>query len=156
MQDYVSQYITCTALRDKILVGYTGKAYGYMMGEPIEYRAQGATSSIDMEFVELCKALDPALHWHLCLHAGQSAFILLHDRHLYRRPVCPQLRYVYRSPVGNCLQSTAVWLTGLDEGQHMLRVATSTEKNVASGSTEIALERVASYRGEVASLPERR
>lgn len=64
MQDYISRYITCTALRDKILGGWTGKAYGDMMGEPMEYRAQGEISFVDVEFVEPDTALDPTLHWH--------------------------------------------------------------------------------------------
>ncbi|NKB71613.1 MAG: hypothetical protein GKR89_31450 [Candidatus Latescibacteria bacterium] len=54
----------------------------------------------------------------------------------------------------NCLQSTAVWLTGLHEGQHTLKVEISANKNAASSGTEIALGRVVSYRGAVAPLPQ--
>ena len=55
----------------------------------------------------------------------------------------------------NCLQSTSVWVTGLNEGRHTLKVAISLEKNAASSGTEIALGRVVSYRGAVAPLPEK-
>ena len=54
----------------------------------------------------------------------------------------------------NCLQSTAVWITGLASCQHVLRVVISAEKNDHSTGTEIALGRVVSYRGLVAPLPE--
>ena len=33
--------ITKPDLRDKILGGWTGKSYGAMMGEPMEFHAQG-------------------------------------------------------------------------------------------------------------------
>ena len=41
-------------------------------------------------------------------------------------------------------------MTGLNEGQHTLKVAISLEKNAASSGTEIALGRVVSYRGAFA------
>tara|TARA_B100001115_G_C15751160_1_gene367337 strand:- start:205 stop:855 length:651 start_codon:yes stop_codon:yes gene_type:complete len=53
----------------------------------------------------------------------------------------------------NCLQSTAVWITGLESCQHTLKVVISEEKNGDSTGTEIALGRVVSYRGSVAPLP---
>ena len=41
MDGIISHQTTRAALKDKILSGWTGKAYGCMMGEPVEYRAQG-------------------------------------------------------------------------------------------------------------------
>ena len=54
----------------------------------------------------------------------------------------------------NCLQSTAVWVTGLAPCQHTLKVVISEKKNGHSTGNEIALGRVVSYRGSVAPLPE--
>jgi len=53
----------------------------------------------------------------------------------------------------NCIQSTAVWVTGLEDAQHTLRVVVSGRKNEKSNGIEIALGRLVSYRGRVAALP---
>ena len=53
----------------------------------------------------------------------------------------------------NCLQSTAVWITGLESFQHTLKVVISEEKNGYSTGTDIDLGRVVYYRGSVAPLP---
>ena len=53
----------------------------------------------------------------------------------------------------NCVQSTAVWVTGLEDKQHTLKAVVSGRKNEKSSGVEIALGRVTSYRGEVAALP---
>lgn len=49
-------------------------------------------------------------------------------------------------------QSTAVWITGLEDGQHQLRVKVSGKRRPDSDGIEIALGRVVSYRGAVAAL----
>lgn len=53
----------------------------------------------------------------------------------------------------NCVQSTAVWVTGMEDAQHILKAVVSGRKNEASSGIGIALGRVVSYRGEVAALP---
>jgi hypothetical protein len=49
-------------------------------------------------------------------------------------------------------QSTAVWVTGLGDGKHTLRVVNTGEKNEDSEGTMISLGKVISYTGEVAAL----
>ena len=49
-------------------------------------------------------------------------------------------------------QSTAVWLTGLADGEHTLRVVVTGKKNEASEGIMISLGAVVSYSGEVALL----
>ena len=46
-------------------------------------------------------------------------------------------------------QATAVWITGLTDEQHLLRVVVTGSKNPAATGTEIQLGRVISYRGEI-------
>jgi hypothetical protein len=46
-------------------------------------------------------------------------------------------------------QVSAVWLTGLPDGEHTLRVTVTGEKNPDSEGTEIGLGRIASYRGRI-------
>jgi len=46
-------------------------------------------------------------------------------------------------------QVSAVWLTGLADGEHTLRVTVTGEKNPDSEGTEIGLGRIASYRGRI-------
>jgi hypothetical protein len=50
-------------------------------------------------------------------------------------------------------QSSAVWITGLPDGIHTLRIEVSGEKNPESEGTTIGLGRIACYRGEIAALP---
>jgi hypothetical protein len=50
-------------------------------------------------------------------------------------------------------QSSAVWITGLPDGTHTLRLEVSEEKNPESEGTLIGLGRIACYRGEIAALP---
>jgi len=50
-------------------------------------------------------------------------------------------------------QSTAVWVTGLEDGKHTLRVVNTGKKNEASEGTMISLGKVISYKGQVAELP---
>jgi hypothetical protein len=54
----------------------------------------------------------------------------------------------------NQMQSTAVWLTGLADDAHTLKVVISEEKNPRSSGTSAGLGRVVSYRGKVAALPD--
>ena len=54
----------------------------------------------------------------------------------------------------NCAQSTAVWVTGMEDTRHTLKAVVSGRKNDASGGIGIALGRMVSYRGEVAALPD--
>jgi hypothetical protein len=49
-------------------------------------------------------------------------------------------------------QSTAVWLTGLEDGKHTLRVQVSGNKNDESEGIMVSLGKVVSYKGQVASL----
>ncbi|HZY67951.1 MAG TPA: ADP-ribosylglycohydrolase family protein, partial [Devosia sp.] len=53
----------------------------------------------------------------------------------------------------NSSQMTAVWITGLPDGPHTLRVAVTGEKRAESKGAFIWLGRVAAYRGQVAPLP---
>jgi hypothetical protein len=46
-------------------------------------------------------------------------------------------------------QVSAVWLTGLPDGEHTLRVTVTGEKNPESEGTEIGLGRIACYRGRI-------
>jgi hypothetical protein len=46
-------------------------------------------------------------------------------------------------------QVSAVWLTGLPDGEHTLRVTVTGEKHPDSEGTEIGLGRIASYRGRI-------
>ena len=50
------------------------------------------------------------------------------------------------------MQSTAVWLTGLADETHTLKVVISDKKNPKSSGTAAGLGRVVSYKGEVAPL----
>jgi hypothetical protein len=50
-------------------------------------------------------------------------------------------------------QSSAVWITGLPDGTHTLRIEVSGEKNEESEGTRVGLGRIACYRGEIAPLP---
>jgi hypothetical protein len=52
------------------------------------------------------------------------------------------------------VQATAVWITGLEDTSHILRVVVSGRKNPSATGTEIQLGRVVSYRGEIPPLPE--
>jgi hypothetical protein len=54
----------------------------------------------------------------------------------------------------NAMQSTAVWLHGLEDKEHTLKVVVSGRKNENATGVEIAVGRVVSYRGEVPPLPE--
>jgi len=47
---------------------------------------------------------------------------------------------------------TAVWITGLPDGKHTLRVVNTGKKNDESEGTKITLGKVATYSGEVAGL----
>jgi len=49
-------------------------------------------------------------------------------------------------------QSTAVWVTGLEDGKHILRVVATGKKNKASEGTMISLGSIVSYKGQVAVL----
>jgi hypothetical protein len=49
-------------------------------------------------------------------------------------------------------QSTAVWVTGLEDGKHTLRVVNTGKKNETSEGTMISLGKVISYKGQVAAL----
>ena len=49
-------------------------------------------------------------------------------------------------------QCTAVWVTGLKDGKHTLRVETTGKKNEASEGTMISLGSIVSYKGQVATL----
>lgn len=53
----------------------------------------------------------------------------------------------------NCIQSTAVWVTGLEDTQHTLKVVVSGRKNEKSTGIEVAVGRVVSYTGEIPALP---
>ena len=55
----------------------------------------------------------------------------------------------------NSMQSTAVWLTGLADETHTLKVVISDKKNPKSSGTAAGLGRVVSYKGEVAPLPDK-
>lgn len=65
-----------------------------------------------------------------------------------------QSRDLYIDPQwDNCAQSTAVWVTGMEDTWHTLKAVVSGRKNDASGGVGLALGRVVSYRGKVAALP---
>jgi hypothetical protein len=65
-----------------------------------------------------------------------------------------QSRDLYIEPKwDNHMQSTAVWLTGLANEKHVLKVQISAQKNPASDGHLVGLGRAVSYRGEVAPLP---
>lgn len=55
----------------------------------------------------------------------------------------------------NSAQMTAVWITGLPDGPHTLRVVVTGERRPDSKGTAIWLGRVAAYHGQVAQLPGR-
>ena len=55
----------------------------------------------------------------------------------------------------NACQCTAVWVTGLADGEHELEIRVTGRKNPASEGISIALGRIVSYSGRVAELPER-
>jgi hypothetical protein len=50
-------------------------------------------------------------------------------------------------------QSSAVWITGLEDGTHTLRIEVTGKKNEESEGTTIGLGRIACYRGDIAPLP---
>ena len=50
---------------------------------------------------------------------------------------------------GSTPQVSAVWLTGLSDGEHTLRVTVSGEKNPESEGTLVRLGRIACYRGHI-------
>jgi hypothetical protein len=49
-------------------------------------------------------------------------------------------------------QCTAVWVTGLEDGKHILRVEVTGQKNDESEGSMISLGKVVSYKGQVAAL----
>jgi hypothetical protein len=49
-------------------------------------------------------------------------------------------------------QSTAVWITGLPDGDHTLRVIVTGNKNAESEGIMISLGKAVTYRGEIAKL----
>jgi hypothetical protein len=49
-------------------------------------------------------------------------------------------------------QSTAVWLTGLSDGEHTVQVVVTGQKNKESEGVMISLGKVVTYRGQVASM----
>jgi hypothetical protein len=53
----------------------------------------------------------------------------------------------------NSAQMTAVWITGLADGAHTLRVTVTGERRAESQGAAIWLGRVAAYKGQVAPLP---
>ena len=53
----------------------------------------------------------------------------------------------------NACQSTAVWITGLADGEHRLQVRVTGRSNPAAEGVGITLGRVVSYTGQVAELP---
>jgi hypothetical protein len=52
-------------------------------------------------------------------------------------------------------QATAVWITGLSDESHILRVVVTGRKNPLATGTEIQLGRVVSYRGEIPVPPKK-
>jgi hypothetical protein len=46
--------------------------------------------------------------------------------------------------------TTAVWITGLDDGKHTMRVIVTGRKNNYAADCKIRLGKVVSYRGEIA------
>jgi hypothetical protein len=54
----------------------------------------------------------------------------------------------------NACQCTAVWVTGLADGEHRLEVRVTGRKNPAAEGVGITLGRVVSYAGRVAELPQ--
>ena len=211
---------------DKIRGGWTGKSYGCMMGEPMEFAAQGEiyegslaiqpeaptrksggrvedgastittqpygfdgereVSFADFRFSDVFKVGDPALKRHgewrhdpawMKKHelifsstpgdsietsfAGSCVYMQanLHSDcgivDVYIDGELVQSRDLYIDPQwNNCIQSTAVWVTGMEDTRHTLKAVVSGRKNDASGGIGIALGRVVSYRGEVAALPD--
>ena len=55
----------------------------------------------------------------------------------------------------NACQCTAVWVTGLADGEHRLEVRVTGRRNPASEGVGVTLGRVVSYTGRVAELPVR-
>ena len=49
-------------------------------------------------------------------------------------------------------QSTAVWLTGLPDGNHTLKVLVTGKKNEESEGIMVSLGKVVTYSGEIAKL----
>ena len=47
------------------------------------------------------------------------------------------------------VQATAVWITGLSDERHLLRVVVTGRHNPAATGSEIQLGRVVSYHGEI-------
>jgi len=53
----------------------------------------------------------------------------------------------------NCSQSTAAWVTGLDDGEHVMRIVVTGRKHADSMGCAVSVGRAVSYRGTVAPLP---
>ena len=49
-------------------------------------------------------------------------------------------------------QSTAVWLTGLPDGNHTLKILVTGKKNEESEGIMVSLGKVVTYSGEIAKL----
>jgi len=49
-------------------------------------------------------------------------------------------------------QSTAVWLTDLEDGKHILKVQVTGRKNDESEGIMVSLGKVVTYNGQVAAL----
>ena len=61
-----------------------------------------------------------------------------------------QTRDMYIPPYWNGhRQATAVWITGLTDGQHVLRIVVTGLKNAAAAGTEVHIGRVVAYRGDI-------
>ena len=49
-------------------------------------------------------------------------------------------------------QSTAVWVTGLPDGNHKIQIHVTGKKNAESEGIMVSLGKVVTYRGEVAKM----
>lgn len=117
-------------------------ARGYHAGAEELVSSSSAGDYIEADFNGTC------VYMQGNLHSGYGIVDVYIDGEL------AQSHDLYIDPQwDNCIQSTAVWVTGLEDSRHTLRVVVSGRKNAKSKGIEVALGRLVSYRGRIAPLP---
>lgn len=105
--------------------------------------SEHAGDYLEVPFTGTCVYVQGNLHENFGILEAYVNGELMQTRDMYIRPTWNGHR-----------QATAVWITGLSDAQHTLRVVVTGRKNPAATGAEIQLGRVVSYRGEIPLPPQ--
>lgn len=152
-------------------------------GQPFRFDGPTEVSFIGVEPVDVFQTMDQRLSWHgewtaidrnetlMCSESpGDSMTLTFTGNMIYVQGDLHCTRGVAEAWIDgalvqerdlyhpkrweNACQGTAVWITGLSDGEHKLEVRVTGRKNPDSEGQGVALGRIVSYRGKVAELPE--